>query len=107
MGTSFNQIVLLCPQGTAYNSHSEECDASSRLECSDNEAEYEEGPESSDQDPDGDLCEPGARAKDGTQNDCSGFTLCTGKRMVSMRCPRDERFDESQRVCRPAAMVDC
>lgn len=109
MGTSFNQIVLLCPDGTAYNSHSEQCDASARSECADSDVmDYEYPAETMEREVAiGHYCEQGTRKIDPTQNDCTGYTLCRGKRWISVRCPQHHRFDESQQKCRPAALVDC
>lgn len=109
MGTSFNQIVLLCPEGTAYNAQSEQCDAAARTECSSDPELDSEDRAVSDRESDNghQECEPGSRAMDVSQTDCGGYTLCTGKRLISVRCPRNHRFDESEQKCRPAALVDC
>lgn len=110
MGTSFNQIVLLCPEGTAYSAQREVCDATARAACDGDhqdeamdEAEDHGGNELGAED-----CVPGTRLKDtASENDCAGYTLCTGKRMIPMRCPEHHLYDEARRMCRPEAMVDC
>lgn len=106
MGIAFNQIVLLCPKGTAYNSLSQECDAAARAECPDMAVDYD-GAAEDEPDLESVPCEPGIRKVDTSQIDCSGYTVCTEKRLISVRCPQNHRFDESQRKCRPAALVDC
>lgn len=105
---AFNQIVLVCPEGTAFDAQREVCNVAAREDCDENSSdeEYDEQDED-DSNGEQDACEPGYRAMDADQENCVGYTVCVGKATIPMRCPRHHRFDESSRRCRPEAMVKC